>query len=83
MVRRTLVSIIQKTTQDPPRIRTINKASEVNQKPAKNNPLAIFTYEPGYKIFNGATPGTFSKVPGLRIKALKAINSSTRSNADD
>jgi hypothetical protein len=74
MVRRTLVSIIQKTTQDPPRIRTINKASKVNQKPAKNNPLAIFTYEPGYKIFNGATPGTFSKVPGLKHKAIRLID---------
>ncbi len=78
MVRRTLVSIIQKSTQDPPPIRTSN-----NRQVIINKPLAVFQYDPGYKIFRGATPGTFSRVPGLRIKALKAINSTTMSNADE
>ena len=78
MVRRTLVSIIQKSTQDPPPIRTSNNRQAIIKKP-----LAVFQYDPGYKIFRGATPGTFSRVPGLRIKALKAINSSTRSNPDE
>lgn len=78
MVRRTLVSIVQKSTQVPPPIRTSNNRQAIIKKP-----LAVFQYDPGYKIFRGATPGTFSRVPGLRIKALKAINSSTRSNADE
>lgn len=72
MVRRTLVSIIQKSTQPPPPIRTANRlTTKVNQKVHTENALAVFTYESGYKIYKGATPGTFSRVPGLRRRIMR------------
>ncbi len=75
MVRRTLVSIIQRSTQPPPPIRTANKMTiKVNQKVRPENALAVFTYESGYKIYKGATPGTFSRVSGLRERIMRNNN---------
>jgi hypothetical protein len=64
--RRTLLRIIQKSTIPPPPIG--------RPRPNyifKQNELAVFTYDPGKKIFIGSTPGTYSRVTGLRRSILK------------
>lgn len=71
MSRRTLVRIIQKSTQPPP---PIGRSWGVSAAPrVPKNELAVFTYDNGNKIFTGATPGSYSRIPGLKRKALKEI----------
>jgi hypothetical protein len=68
MVRMTLRRIIKSSTQPPHPIRTRNMPP-----PPKRNDLAVFQYEPGKKIFNGATPGSFERIPGLKKKAQRLM----------
>jgi hypothetical protein len=64
----TLRRIIKSSTQPPHPIRTRNMPS-----PPKRNDLAVFQYDSGKKIFNGATPGSFERIPGLKKKASKTL----------
>ena len=64
--RRTLLRIIQKSTIPPAPIGR-PRANYIFKK----NELAVFTYDPGKKIFIGSTPGTYSRVTGLRWSILK------------
>jgi hypothetical protein len=41
--------------------------------PPKRNDLAVFQYDPGKKIFNGATPGSFERILGLKKKAQRVM----------
>jgi hypothetical protein len=66
IVRMTLRRIIKKSTQPPHPIRSRNM-----HLPPKRSDLAVFIYDPGKKIFNGATPGSFERIPGLKKKAQK------------
>ncbi len=68
MVRMTLRRIIKSSTQPPHPIRTMNMPP-----PAKRNDLAVFHYDPGKKIFNGSTPGSFERIPGLKKKAQRLV----------
>ena len=68
MVRMTLRRIIKSSTQPPHPIRNRNMPS-----PPKRNDLAVFQYDSGKKIFNGATPGSFERIPGLKKKASKTL----------
>ena len=68
MVRMTLRRIIKSSTQPPHPIRTRNMPP-----PPKRNDLAVFQYDPGKKIFNGATPGSFERIPGLKKKAQRLM----------
>ena len=70
IVRMTLRRIIQKSTQPALPIRTKN----MNQLQVQNE-LAVCGYDPGQKIFTGATPGRFEKIRGLKKKALRVTNS--------
>lgn len=70
MSRRTLVRIIQKATQPPP---PIGRSWGMTAPRVPKNELAVFTYDNGNKIFTGATPGSYSRIPGLKRKALKEI----------
>lgn len=70
MSRRTLVRIIQKATQDP---LPIGRSYGLVSIRGLVNQFAVFRYHPGNKIFHGATAGTYSRMPGLKRKALKEI----------
>ncbi len=70
MSRRTLVRIIQKSTQPPP---PIGRSFGMTAPRVPKNELAVFTYDNGNKIFHGATPGSYSRIPGLKRKALQEI----------
>jgi hypothetical protein len=70
MSRRTLVRIIQKSTQPPP---PIGRSFGMTAPRVPKNELAVFTYDSGNKIFHGATPGSYSRIPGLKRKALQDI----------
>jgi len=68
MVRMTLRRIIKSSTQPPHPIRTRNMPP-----PPKRNDLAVFQYDPGKKIFSGATPGSFERIPGMKKKAQRLM----------
>jgi hypothetical protein len=68
MVRMTLRRIIKSSTQPPHPIRTMNMPP-----PPKRSDLAVFQYDPGKKIFNGSTPGSFERIPGLKKKAQRLM----------
>jgi hypothetical protein len=70
MSRRTLVRIIQKATQEP---LPIGRSYGLVSIRGLVNQLAVFRHHPGNKIFHGATPGSYSRIPGLKRKALKEI----------
>lgn len=67
--RSTLLRIIQKSTIPPAPI-----GRPRQNYIFKQNELAVFTYDPGLKIFNGSTPGSFSRIPGLKRKLLKDMS---------
>ena len=71
MVRMTLRRIITKSTLPHHPIRTRNMPPSI-----RKNDLAVFLYDPGKKIFVGATPGRFERVPGLKKKAMKSTEMS-------
>jgi hypothetical protein len=71
MSRRTLLRIISKSTQPPPPIRT--RTGLVGSQVQRNN-LAVFVYDSGKKIISGATPGSYSRIPGLINKVLTDVD---------
>jgi hypothetical protein len=75
MSRRTLVRIIKKATQSPP---PTGVSFGLVLDDRKINPLAVFRYHPGFKIYDGASPGSFQRVGGLYKRAMAEDNGKNR-----